>query len=519
VQRCDAEGDGWSLCDCGGAGDADADVDADAGVDADTDGDADRDGDADSDGDVDGDGDADGDVDADADADGDESNPFPPELTGTAYYVSDSGDDANDGLSPSSPFRTMAKATSLTLGPGDGILFERGSVWREYNTGITPSEGTEEHPTVYSAYGTGPRPSIRHALLFNDAAEWEEVGPSLWRLSDPVFSREAVNAVFDHGESFGKHEFSLGAVDQQGDFFWHGAGSGQVTMYSVGNPAAVYTNVEIAIRGDWIYPFTTGGGNHWIIEYLDIAHSDFGVTGGCVDGEIRHCTFRWIGGQDFQHGGFPFGNGIETVGHDIQIHHNVFMNIYDSATTIQPVSTSSAAFVTNIFIHHNVFYDCGVAHEYINDTPGGVTDNYRFENNTVYRSGYGLGSVTTDWYSSLWEAWNWASVVPTRMYIPNNIAYLNRMGMPEIHFWDSWYADPSRVAGIVVEANILTSADPHWPDNIVADPLFVDPDGADFHLRAGSPAIGAGVDAGYSVDFDGNPIEAPFEIGAYEMQP
>jgi hypothetical protein len=52
-----------------------------------------------------------------------------------------------------------------------------------------------------------------------------------------------------------------------------------------------------------------------------------------------------------------------------------------------------------------------------------------------------------------------------------------------------------------------------------ANPLFVNPAGGDFHLSAGSPAIDAGIDAGLTGDFDGDPrpIGARFDIGFDEF--
>jgi hypothetical protein len=54
----------------------------------------------------------------------------------------------------------------------------------------------------------------------------------------------------------------------------------------------------------------------------------------------------------------------------------------------------------------------------------------------------------------------------------------------------------------------------------IGDPLFVDFKNRDYRLRADSPAVNAGADLGYKLDFEDNPIpvgEAP-DIGAYERQ-
>ena len=57
-------------------------------------------------------------------------------------------------------------------------------------------------------------------------------------------------------------------------------------------------------------------------------------------------------------------------------------------------------------------------------------------------------------------------------------------------------------------------------DTVVAmatdDPLFVS--AVDYHLQVGSPAIDAGVDVGLTEDYDGQAVDDPPEIGAYEYQ-
>ena len=74
-------------------------------------------------------------------------------VTGTSYYVANSGDDANDGLSPESAWATVDKVSKAKLKPGDGVFFKRGDVFREYilncKKGVT-----------YSAYGEGAKPII-----------------------------------------------------------------------------------------------------------------------------------------------------------------------------------------------------------------------------------------------------------------------------------------------------------------------------------------------------------------------
>jgi hypothetical protein len=81
-------------------------------------------------------------------------------------YVSNSaGSDKNNGLSQSSPVKTIAKGLSrLRNGYPDWLLLKKGDIWTNEEFGILPVHGRSPvEPLVISSYGTGARPLIQTA--------------------------------------------------------------------------------------------------------------------------------------------------------------------------------------------------------------------------------------------------------------------------------------------------------------------------------------------------------------------
>ena len=78
----------------------------------------------------------------------------------TTYYVdSIAGSDANDGHTPLTAWKTIAKVNSITFAPGDSILFAVGCSWS--GTTLHPlGSGVSGNPIVISSYGTGNMPLI-----------------------------------------------------------------------------------------------------------------------------------------------------------------------------------------------------------------------------------------------------------------------------------------------------------------------------------------------------------------------
>ena len=95
----------------------------------------------------------------------------------TDYYVSSAGNDANDGLSPSTSWKTIAKVNSsfINLSPGDRILFNRGDTF--YGTIIIGKSGSSGNPITLSAYGTGADPVISG---FTTLSSWTNEGSNIY---------------------------------------------------------------------------------------------------------------------------------------------------------------------------------------------------------------------------------------------------------------------------------------------------------------------------------------------------
>jgi hypothetical protein len=71
------------------------------------------------------------------------------------YYVSSStGNDGYDGLSAEKPFANISKVNTLSLQPGDRVLFKCGDTWRA-DALILSRSGTESAPIEFSSYPQG----------------------------------------------------------------------------------------------------------------------------------------------------------------------------------------------------------------------------------------------------------------------------------------------------------------------------------------------------------------------------
>ena len=115
--------------------------------------------------------------------------------TATDYYISSSGNDANNGISSSTPWKTIAKINASSFSPGDTLFFNKGDSWREQLT--VPSSGSAGSYIVFSSYGTG----LAHKILGStDVTKWVNDGGNIWysnnTVSDPYALAYNVNIYF-----------------------------------------------------------------------------------------------------------------------------------------------------------------------------------------------------------------------------------------------------------------------------------------------------------------------------------
>jgi hypothetical protein len=73
------------------------------------------------------------------------------------------GNDSNDGLSPTTAWRTIAKVNASSFSPGNSILFKSGDTWREQLN--IQNSGSSGNPITFGSYGSGNAPIISGADL------------------------------------------------------------------------------------------------------------------------------------------------------------------------------------------------------------------------------------------------------------------------------------------------------------------------------------------------------------------
>lgn len=234
-------------------------------------------------------------------------------------------------------------------------------------------------------------------------------------------------------------------------------------------------------------------------------------------------------------------NAIESTRVAIVIEGNLWEDVYIYNNLIQrygwgieistPTSKSGGTFeedwvLSNINIYYNIIENVGYTD--FNYTHGIIwvnetnNDGYTHETDGLYIYNNVITGMTGTTYSGVQIN---ANGVLDNVAICNNITYnMDSYGVRlEAHASDSLNMTNCDVTyndfygsgtSVYVEAAIVQTNFDITTGNITTDPTFVG--GGDYHLQAGSPCINAGIDVGLTTDYDGQAVDDPPEIGAYE---
>ena len=237
-----------------------------------------------------------------------------------------------------------------------------------------------------------------------------------------------------------------------------------------------------------VYNNVCHDGYHYPTGTLGNGGEGIGIRDGCTDvdihdNEVYHIRRLGIGVPCFD----------ETTGHDITIQRNSVHDISNHGYTCHSEYAGSGA-VQDVYFYNNLAYNCTEAafcHPvYSGDQP---KTNIQWINNTAYNCGYGFRAISINLHSI---------VIRNNIFCANTVNIdLGAEDPTEFTIDHNLFYDPTTATGI---------------DYVQDDPHFVTP-GSNFHLQAGSHAIGAGSLTGApSDDFDGVTRGVAVDIGPYE---
>ena len=112
----------------------------------------------------------------------------------TNYYLSNAGNDQNNGTNAATPWRSLKRLTDAmpVMQPGDSIFLERGSIFAGELR--IPISGTPEHKIYFGAYGSGPKPVITGSI---ELKNWTGGAKNIWVAECPECQNKPGNLFLD----------------------------------------------------------------------------------------------------------------------------------------------------------------------------------------------------------------------------------------------------------------------------------------------------------------------------------
>lgn len=179
-------------------------------------------------------------------------------LAAPTYYVSPTGNDNADGLTPATAWSSLAKVDSTTYAPGTSILFQAGGTWRGQL--IASSSGTASDPITYSSYGVGDKPTFYGSDILNKSSFAPVSGTaSTYAISSP----KSVGSVLGNGtfldSAYLKNSRStdlttnLNYVNSHPNSYYYDNVGKQLYLNTGGNVAADSRQLTAVVQDDLVF--------------------------------------------------------------------------------------------------------------------------------------------------------------------------------------------------------------------------------------------------------------------------
>ena len=333
----------------------------------------------------------------------------------TVYYVSNSGNDSNNGTSPSSAWKTLDKVSSANIASGSYVCFERGGIFR--------GKLTAKAGVTYTAYGTGDKPKLygspengadptkwkksdkKNVWYYVGAENWKDVGTLVFNEGETC-AIKAIREYKDNGDVYNWTTglpFNNGYKDLNQDLhFYHDPSTKRLYLYSEENPGNRFNSIEFNVGYNLIT--VKEGVNGVTVDNLCLKYTGIhGIGANTVnDLTVQNCELGWIGGtvQGFLGNNkyeTRLGNAVEIYGgcEDYTVQNNYIYQIYDAGITHQYSGVGDKVYNhTNVLYLNNVIENCVYSIEYFvsgcEPSNPSVMTNFRIEGNHMWYASRGF---------------------------------------------------------------------------------------------------------------------------------
>ncbi|GAA3972016.1 hypothetical protein GCM10023085_62800 [Actinomadura viridis] len=457
---------------------------------------------------------------------------------GTTYYLdAANGSDAASGTSETSAWRTLAKASAQTFGPGDRILLKAGGIWSGQYLDLRGS-GAAGAPIVLDRYGTGPKPVIDFAdtavggegfgVRLRNVSYWEIGNLEITSGEQPTDRRRSgvlvvgegtgagnfthvhvrnvdVHDVFGTDRRTGGINFHARGTDAQPESTWSDVLIEGNTVVNVAD-TGIQTMTDAFFNSSWTHRYDAFSGVVIRNNHVERVHRDGILVRAGRAPLVEYNTTSKIGASTTST--LPYLDRIAVVAAQWPYYATDAVFQYNEASETRRLDGDGQPWDFDQFVYRSV-YQYNYSHDneggtllVMNDTDDNVfrynvsqndldrstgafhlistAGDLRVYNNVFYRSQGQTGPLTGA-----------ATGANGKAYYTNNIFY---------NLGNGGYTTGGNA---VYSHNLFygnAASTPSDPNKIIADPRFVNPGGATgratadaYKLRQGSPAIDSGV--------------------------